>query len=260
MPLSLKYLRACAGRRGTSARDREKSDARRGRAQSVERRASKESSSVRRCSERWRGTGSRRRVGRVGRNSGGHSSPDGSPPASSSHLVLLAVATTTSQMGSQSLSTASGWASPGGFVSNGEDVLAELVAVELLHDAVVRLALLGDGVSHGGRRFFARRGLRLLAHGGGSSSSPPWRPSSSRLGSFTAPGDDVEAGDAGGGGLRERRGSAGQAMASWVSAREDRSKSASPRAADARAGSRGRAGKRECAWRGTHRARGGRSR
>ena len=198
----------------------------------------------------------RRRVGRVGRKHRGQSSSDGSPPASSSHLVLLAVGDDHLADGEPVAEDGLRLGVSGGFVSNGEDVLAELVAVELLHDAVVRLALLGDGVSHGGRRFFARRGLCLLAHGGGLLLLLRLGGLLLRLGSFTAPGDDVEAGDAGGGGLRERRGSAGQAIASRVSARADRSKSASPRAADARAGSRGRAGKRECAWRGTHRARG----
>ena len=49
-----------------------------------------------------------------------------------------------------------------GLVPDAEDVLAELVAVHLLHDAVVRLALARHHVSHGGRRFFTRGILRLL--------------------------------------------------------------------------------------------------
>ena len=68
--------------------------------------------------------------------------PDGVSPASSSHLALLAVGDDHLADGEPVAEDGLRLGVSGGFVSNGEDVLAELVAVELLHDAVVRLALL----------------------------------------------------------------------------------------------------------------------
>lgn len=49
-------------------------------------------------------------------------------------------------------------------VADRKDVLAVLVPVHLPHDAVVRLALPGHHVSHGGGGLLARRIFRLLAH------------------------------------------------------------------------------------------------
>ena len=75
-------------------------------------------------------------------------------------------ATITSHTGSQSLRTGSGSASPAGPCLTGEHILAVLVAVQLAHHAVVRLALLRHHLAHRGRRLFADRIVRLLAHSG----------------------------------------------------------------------------------------------